>query len=166
MHERGIFDRAELVVIDVSALPANIYFPLVGSLLTAAQGGQFAGNLQVVVCENPELDSAILAEGVRDPAPISGFISGLTQDSQPSEVRVWAPVVGEGQGAQLEAIHQYLIPVKSARFYRFRPVIPDEQTPLLSSIASCSSTGWRSNPETSSMRTKLNPLMFTEHCAD
>src|SRR5262249_28573925 len=75
-------------------------------------------NLQVVVCENPELDSIILAEGVMDPAPISGFISGLTQDARPAEVRVWAPVIGEGQGAQLEALYHYLEP------HEICPVLP------------------------------------------
>jgi hypothetical protein len=110
VHERGFIGVADLVVVDISALPANIYFPLIGGILTAAESGKFRGDLQVVVCENPELDSTILAEGVTDPAPISGFISGLTQDARPAEIRVWAPVVGEGQGPQLEALYQYLDP--------------------------------------------------------
>lgn len=104
------FASATHVVVDVSGLPNTIYFPLVGSILTAVDDGRFDGEMQVTVCENPLLDGLIVGAGVGGVSPIAGFKHGLDVESEPDEIRVWAPVIGERAGAQLAAIRQHLDP--------------------------------------------------------
>ena len=70
----------------------------------------FEAEIQVVVCENPELDAAIEDQGVADAGPVGGFTDGLRYDSLPSGTRIWAPVIGEGAGAALEAVFTFLEP--------------------------------------------------------
>src|SRR5207247_654437 len=56
------------IVIDISAMPRSVYFPLVARLLyfhdQLKQKQQPAPNIHVVVAEDPELDSRIREEGV------------------------------------------------------------------------------------------------------
>jgi hypothetical protein len=86
-----------LVIVDVSGLPSTIYFPVIGGLLKASDDKGLQRDLQVVVCENPELDRIILEEGVASPGPISGFRQGLDPDGPSGVTRVWVPVLGEHQ---------------------------------------------------------------------
>ncbi len=76
----GIFsDMAEFagytdIVIDVSAMPRGLYFPLIGKvmyLLDHAKQNNMSSpipNLHVVVCENAKLDKAIRDVGIDDTA--------------------------------------------------------------------------------------------------
>jgi hypothetical protein len=105
----GLIDPDGLVLVDVSGLPASLAFPLIGGMLEAADRGAFDGDLQVLVCENPFMDEAIQEEGSSDPGPLVGFNFGLT-DAGRDVIRIWAPVLGEGQEEQLEAIYAYLEP--------------------------------------------------------
>ena len=99
-----------LIVIDISGLPASIYFPLVGGILEQSKKGEFRGDLQLVVCENPEIDRRIFDEGSTDPGAIKGFSHGLTKATAASVTKVWAPVIGERQGAQLTTLFEFLAP--------------------------------------------------------
>lgn len=94
------------VLVDISAIPTHLYFPILGGLLERRDEIQ----LQVVVAENPLLDSVIEEEGASDPGPISGFAHGLTRETGDQQVRVWCPVLGEGHGSQLTQLHEYLSP--------------------------------------------------------
>jgi hypothetical protein len=66
--------------------------------------------LQVVVCENPELDRIILEEGVASPGPISGFRQRLDPDDTSEMTRVWVPVLGEHQEPHIRSIYEFLAP--------------------------------------------------------
>lgn len=105
----GLVDPTGLVIVDVSGLPASLTFPIIGGMLAAVDGGMFRGDLQVLVCENPLMDRAIVEEGAADPGPVSGFNHGLTEAGR-DIVRIWAPVLGERQSEQLEALYAYLEP--------------------------------------------------------
>lgn len=48
--------------------------------------------------------------GVEDPGTITGFANGFSRDADPERVRVWAPVLGEQAGPQLEALFELLQP--------------------------------------------------------
>jgi hypothetical protein len=109
LQSAGLIDPEGLVIVDVSALPASIAFPIIGGMLAAGDSSAFNGDLQVLVCENPQMDRAIVEEGASDAGPVAGFAHGLTESSRDA-VRIWAPVLGERQAEQLEAIFGYLEP--------------------------------------------------------
>jgi hypothetical protein len=111
---------ADHVVVDISARPKSVYFPLVAAWLKVGDSleSQAARELQVLVTENPELDSVIVGEGTVSPGPLGGFQHGLNVESVSPGQRIWAPVLGAGVGAQLEAIQDRLQPVEIA------PVLP------------------------------------------
>lgn len=99
------------VVVDISGLPSGLYFPLIGSIITRVDEGGGPSEVQVVVCENPDLDEAIVEEGTSNAGPIAGFKNGLDFEASTGiGTRVWAPVLGRGQGPALQALHARLGP--------------------------------------------------------
>jgi hypothetical protein len=106
----GVIGEQDLVVVDVSGLPSAVYFPVIGGLLKASDDQRLQRDLQVVVCENPELDRIILEEGVASPGPISGFRRRLDPDDTSGVTRVWVPVLGEHQGPYIRSIFDFLAP--------------------------------------------------------
>ncbi len=113
------------IIIDISATPRSIYFPLVGKtlhLLDQLQRSQPSAipNLFVLVSENPLLDSQIREDGPDDTADyIYPFEGGLGMEATAEYPRIWAPLLGEGQLVQLERIYDL--------------VGPDEISPVLPS---------------------------------
>lgn len=100
------------LIIDVSSLPSSLYFPVIAAVLTSVDRGVigFPGEIQVVACENPAVDAAIEELGVTEAAVVGGFRGDLELESEPSGTIIWAPVVGEGVGAALSAVHDFLGP--------------------------------------------------------
>jgi hypothetical protein len=100
------------LLIDVSSLPANLYFPMIAASLSAADRGLegFPRELQVVACENPAIDAAIEKLGVSEAAIVGGFRGSLEHESDPTSTVIWAPVLGERAGPALQAIHNLLAP--------------------------------------------------------
>jgi hypothetical protein len=118
IQSNGVIGEKDLVVVDVSGLPSTIYFPVIGGLLKASDDKGLQRDLQVVVCENPELDRIILEEGVASPGPISGFRQGLNPDGPSGVTRVWVSVLGEHQEPYIHSIFEYLEPHEAC------PVLP------------------------------------------
>jgi hypothetical protein len=112
LMDSPVFDADAHVVVDISALPTSVYFAIIGGILNLKGRGEFGGEFQVVVTENVEIDSLIDGAGAPDdPAPIVGY--GFGVDLEPSPDRpliVWAPVLGAGAEAQLEALADRLEP--------------------------------------------------------
>jgi hypothetical protein len=124
-HLEGIGD----VIADVSALPSNIYFPVIGALLSYYDQEKSSANIQVVACENAELDEAIREEGLNPTAPIGGFKADLDMEATTDEKRIWAPVLGKAKGPAIEAIYSRLHPVEICPVLPFparRPRLPDD----------------------------------------
>ncbi len=98
------------LVVDISALPRGIYFPLIAKILYILDGARSKGtphlpNLHVVVSEDPELDWHIRDEGVEDAAEyLTNFQGGAAIQGDNTLPMVWIPLLGEGQQAQLERI--------------------------------------------------------------
>ena len=105
-------DKANHVIVDISSLPSSLYFPLIAALLTSADAGTnpFEGEFQVIACENPSIDAAIIELGVSQATGVGGFRRELDRDSEPSETTIWAPVVGESCGPALRAVGTFLSP--------------------------------------------------------
>ncbi|MEO7571257.1 MAG: hypothetical protein ABIX10_02360 [Acidimicrobiales bacterium] len=100
------------LIIDISSLPASLYFPMIAATLASVDRNVagFPGEVQVVACENPEVDAAILKLGVNEAAVVGGFRGALEFETDPTGTVIWAPVVGEHAGPALQAIHDFLAP--------------------------------------------------------
>jgi hypothetical protein len=97
------------LIVDISALPRGIYFPLIGKLLhltdIASSSKDPSPNLHVVVSENAELDARIKDEGIAEDAEyMHGFTGALDTEGSTRVPRVWIPILGERQAQQLERI--------------------------------------------------------------
>lgn len=102
------------VLIDITALPAELYFPLIATMLEVWRHrdaeSQGLGNLHVAVCHNPEVDSMILPQGGEKAGLMYGFPGTLSQASIGDPIRIWAPVLGENQSERLIRITESLGP--------------------------------------------------------
>jgi hypothetical protein len=111
------------VIVDITALPTSIWFPLLGSLIASydelASTGRSAFNLHCIVCENADLDQAIMAEGGDVADYIDPFrgTAGLAAQAEP--ITIWAPALGERQAAALRKIYDMLRPHETKPFLPF-----------------------------------------------
>ena len=114
------------VVVDISALPRSLYIPLLRkfvALFDAEPEGGKKRNLHVIVSHSPSTDGSIVEEGLEESASyLFGFAAAaLESESTSEQPKIWIPVLGKRQQAQLERINQF--------------VTPDEICPLLPSPA-------------------------------
>jgi len=120
------FENYTDILIDLSAMPRSMYFPLIGKalyLLDQAKKNNLdksIPNLHIVVAEDAKLDRQIRAVGIDDVASyVYGFGGDLEMEATAEIPKVWIPILGEGQRDQLERI--------------FNLVNPDEICPVLPS---------------------------------
>ena len=111
------------VIVDITALPTSVTFPLLGTLISAydtlCDDKRPAFNLHCIVCENADLDERIVAEGGDDADYIDPFRGrgSLTAEAEP--ITIWAPVLGERQPAALRKIYEMLGPAEVKPFLPF-----------------------------------------------
>lgn len=112
------------IVIDISAMPRGIYFPLIAKvlyLLDQIEPGSAVRkpNLHLIVSENPLLDGRILDEGVDDTADyVYPFRGGIEMEATAEQPKIWIPLLGESQRVQLERIYDLVMPAEIC------PVLP------------------------------------------
>jgi hypothetical protein len=106
--QAGHFTGAHHVVLDVSAMPTSIYFALAGGVLAHCEKSGECQEIQIVVCDNPSMDAAITNVGTAAADAINGFTNGLDLEAGSKQVRIWAPVLGHGEGLALRAIRDRL----------------------------------------------------------
>jgi hypothetical protein len=114
------------VVVDVSALPRGLYFPLIAKLLSIFDlpaMDSVVRNLHVVVAHSPVIDASISDVGVDEQTTfLHGFSAAdFEREAKRDQPRIWLPVLGLGQQLQLERIQT--------------DVKPDEICPVLPSPA-------------------------------
>ncbi len=102
------------IIIDVSALPRGVYFPLIAKLLylidERCQNNNKL-NLHVVVTEDVLLDKSIQEEGIDETACyLHGFSSALEREATAGIPVVWIPVLGEGKETQLIRMYDNVKP--------------------------------------------------------
>ena len=87
------------IIVDISARPRILYFPLIKKLLYTYDNSLIdeptKPNIHVVVAENPFLDSKIKGEGIEDKADyIHGFRGDIELESTADIPRIWLPLIG------------------------------------------------------------------------
>lgn len=119
-QEAGVIDGYREVMVEISAMPRSVFFPLVRGVLERAHLSvddprSWPGELHVAVCENPELDGTILEEGTTPMAPIGGFAA---PGREPGGTTIWVPVLGERAPVRVKALFDELEPDETC------PVLP------------------------------------------
>jgi hypothetical protein len=102
------------IIVDISALPRGIYFPLIGSLLYLIDNNKTNDkkiNLHVIVSENVEIDKKIIDLGIDEFANyIPGYSSSLESTTHEDKPKIWIPILGENQEEQLVRIRNKVNP--------------------------------------------------------
>ena len=103
------------IVVDISAMPRSVYFPLIARLLyfhdELKQKQQTAPNIHIVVAEDPELDCGIREEGVDETASfLHPFEGDFNREATGQQPKVWIPVLGEGRTTQFDRIYDLVKP--------------------------------------------------------
>jgi hypothetical protein len=103
------------IVIDISAMPRSVYFPLVARVLyfhdELKRKGHAAPNIHVVVAEDPLLDCQIREEGVDETASfLHPFEGEFNREATGQQPKVWIPVLGEGRITQFDRIYDLVKP--------------------------------------------------------
>src|SRR5438552_3037694 len=114
------------VVVDISAMPRVVYFPLLSRLVyyhdESSKVAKTAPNVHVIVSEDPHLDTAIHEHGIDETAGyLHPFEGPFNREARGGEPTVWIPVLGEGRTTQFDRIYDL--------------VKPDEVCPVLPSPA-------------------------------
>ncbi len=111
------FSKYTDIIIDISALPRGIYFPLIGKVLhildssASNQASISIPNLHLIISENAELDFRIKDEGIDENADfIHGFAGNFEIESTANLPKVWIPILGDDKEVQLMRIYKLVIP--------------------------------------------------------
>ena len=148
------------VIVDISALPRGLYFPLLAKLLSIFDQppqDRVVRNLYVVVAHSPVLDASIHDEGIDENATfLYGFSAAeFEREATREQPRIWVPVLGRGQRIQLERMLALVMPDEICPVLPSPAQNPREPDDLISSIAIFSSINCESSHATSS--THPNP---------
>ncbi len=105
------------IIVDISALPKIIYFPLIAKILTLIEEAKMNGSstsspaFHVIVSENVEYDRCINEQILNcDPFFMSGFISNLESEALEHLPKIWIPILGENKEEHLNNIHKIIAP--------------------------------------------------------
>ena len=130
---KGFLDGIGHLVVDVSSLPSIIYFPVIAAALQLLDKGISGtlGEIQIVACENPAIDAAILEQEIHGANWVGGFREELVLERPASETIIWAPIVGENSGPAMTAIHEFLDPADVYPVLPFPSVDPRRADTLL-----------------------------------
>lgn len=158
------------VVVDITALPGELYFPLIATLLEVwksdTSGNQLLGNLHVTVCHNPEVDSMILPEGGDKAELMFGFPGTLQRASIGDPIRIWAPVLGENQLGRLQRITEFVGPEVIAPVLPFPARNPRRSDDLLLEYRSLIFETWAVDPTEIIYADEQNPFdLYAKLCA-
>ena len=158
------------VVVDITALPAELYFPLIATLLdiwhSETPRPQSLGNLHITVCHNPEVDSMILPEGGDKADLMYGFPGTLQRASIGNPIGVWAPVLGENQFGRLQKITEFVGPEVVAPVLPFPAKNPRRGDELILEYRSLIFDTWAVDPTDFIYADEHNPFdLYSKLCA-
>ena len=120
LTEPGCLTGFTDVIVDISAFPTSVSFPLLAILIELSAGQNQATaskfNLHCIVCENPRIDQLIDSEGGDVAEFIDPFHGRHNLASVSDPITIWAPVLGERQSTALAKIHSTLGPAEVKPF--------------------------------------------------
>jgi hypothetical protein len=119
-QQSNVLDSYAELVLEISAMPRSVFFPLIKGVLERAHlaeedANRWDGDFHVAVCENPEADESVLEEGTTPMAPIGGFAGA---HGVAPATKIWVPVLGERASARVKRLYEELNPDETC------PVVP------------------------------------------
>jgi hypothetical protein len=113
-NSASAFDGYSDIVVDISAMPRSVYFPLLARILFFLDSDLSLRNppinLHVFVAEDPLLDARIHEEGVDEKAEfMASFGGGFDEEATPIP-KVWIPLLGEDRTTQFGRIMDLVKP--------------------------------------------------------
>ncbi len=155
------------IIVDISALPRSIYFPLIAKLLfliDRAAASSRTVNLHVVVGEDPSLDQRIGDVGIADAAEyVHLFRGGVDLESTATHARLWLPLLGEGQGPKLERINDLVRPDEICPVLPFPSVDPRRADNLVLEYHRLLFDEFRVEPRNFIYASESNPFQVYRH---
>ena len=158
------------VVVDITALPAELYFPLIATLLevwnSENAGSLSLGNLHVAVCHNPQVDSMIVPEGGDKAELMYGFPGTVQRASIGDPIPTWSPILGENQVERLHRITEFVGPEVIAPVLPFPARDPRRGDELLLEYRSLIFETWAVDPSDIIYADEQNPFdVYAKLCA-
>lgn len=115
---REEIDEYDSIIIDISALPQNIFFILLDKIIDIYKDDK---QIYILASENYKVDKTITPVGIEENAHY--FIGYGAASSKPESVPiVWIPVMGECTENQLKKFYEYII--QNAENAETCPVVP------------------------------------------
>jgi hypothetical protein len=111
------------LVVDISAMPRVVYFPLLSRLIyfydSLRAGGKPAPNVHAVVSEDPNADTKIRENGIDEEAKfLHPFEGPFNREAMGQQRTIWIPVMGEDRTHQFERMFVLVKPTEVC------PVLP------------------------------------------
>ncbi|MBW7904859.1 MAG: hypothetical protein LC135_09635 [Phycisphaerae bacterium] len=111
------------IVVDVSAMPRVVYFPIISRLIyfhdDRQRLGKAAPNIHVIVSEDPRVDTLIREHGIDEEAKfLHPFEGPFNREARGDQRTVWVPVLGEGRTHHFERMYVHVKPTEVC------PVLP------------------------------------------
>ena len=131
------FDAYTDIVIDISAMPNGIYFPLIKTILDWIQSKEIKSdekmiNLHIVVAENAEFDARMSTKRMNDKVTLMyKFRRNLESEAKKKLEKVWIPVLGEDQIDSLYKLNEAIAPKDSCPVFPIPSIDPDRAKNLL-----------------------------------
>ena len=150
------------IIVDITALPTSVIFPLLGTLVTLSDDMKretcSTFNLHCIACENPQVDQQMLSEGGDYAEYIDPFRgkAGLAGESDP--VTTWVPVLGEHRTPVLRKIHEMLRPREVKPFLPSPSHNPRRGDDLVSEYRSLLFDTWEVGPRDFIYADERNPF--------
>lgn len=112
--DQSTIEECTDIVVDVSAMPIGLFYPIVGKLLTIVDKLRKENriiNLHLIAAENAKLDEGIKVEGLDEDANyLYGFTGIIETEAAADSPRIWIPVLGKNQKEQLQKIRNLINP--------------------------------------------------------
>lgn len=138
---REKFDFSQLsseygrIIIDISSMPQSIFINLINYMIKES-GKQGTIKLDIITCENSELDDAIVPTGLSDSAKsligFDTFSSDLESDENPIPVLI--PLLGKSCKEELERLFSSLSPIEICPVLPFPSKNPRRSDEILSTL--------------------------------
>ncbi len=106
------------IIIDISAMPRGIFFPLISKAIALIDKVDNTVNLHVVVSENSKLDADIKTEGLAERASFIHGFGNVEVEKYENLPKVWVPVLGENKLEQIKILRENISPHETC------PILP------------------------------------------
>lgn len=138
------------LILDISAMPARVYFPIVRRILSWIDADKVRSptsgriNMHLVTSENPAFDDAIRGRIIDDTVTyMHKFAARLHSQANSELPKVWIPLLGRGRSKQLDMIYRQVeglvefcpvFPMPSTDPYRSKNLLVEHKNLLMDSM--------------------------------